>query len=71
MAAMNRATSRALDKAVRKDLKVLLRFTEIFCRDHRHDEHAPEQRHSVITIVERSWVDAHGLGGYSPGGRRR
>lgn len=35
---MNRATARALDKSVRKDLKVLLKFTEIFCRDHGHED---------------------------------
>ena len=45
--AMNRAAARAADPAVRKDLKVLLRFTEIFCRDRRHEERAPFRMRSL------------------------
>jgi len=38
---MNRAATRAGDRAVKKDLKVLLRFTEIYCRDHDHENREP------------------------------
>ncbi len=38
---MNRAATSARTRAVKKDLKVLLRFTEIYCGDHAHEERTP------------------------------